>query len=105
LISTLIPSFFVLKSSLSVVGIPLNTYFKQSVVLPLLCAMVLGICLRLIIIIHYPSKYGELILQAGVGILLFSLLIYWISLTSEERALIRGAVISFRQALISAILK
>jgi O-antigen/teichoic acid export membrane protein len=97
LISELVPFYYVVKRSLSVIKLPLVNYFWKSLTPMMLITILTGSFLWIIKQIHYPLGYFDLVLQLTFGGLFFATLAYGIVLTREERTFINGLLLNLRR--------
>lgn len=102
LIGTFILTVIVLNYSFSIIRVSMRTYFKDAIAPPLLTSILMGAFLFLMKNIHYPVGYASLIFQSGIGIILYALLTFPISLTKEERAYISGMLVTLGRSCIPA---
>jgi O-antigen/teichoic acid export membrane protein len=97
LIGELIPVYYILNRSLSVIGLSITNYFWKTLTPLMLVTILTGALLSMIRQIHYPAGYLDLVLQVALGVLFFATLAYGIVLTREERAFISGLLVTLRR--------
>jgi len=87
---SLIPSVFVLGSSVLAINVSLKDYIRDGLFPALMPASITLVLLWVIKGIHYPLGYLELTLQAGAGVLMFAVAGYIIALTLEEKLFVNN---------------
>jgi len=95
LAGSVIPSFFVLQQSLTLLNLPLRKYLEEALAPSLIPGFLTLIFLWTLKKWSYPTGYGNLSLHCFLGVIFFLILGFFITLTNEERKVIEVKIRSY----------